>query len=53
MDACAVDVQFMISRVTEQLSDPAELLAVHMYFPDMLLLRLLSLRVPVLSSERG
>ena len=34
----------------EQLSEPAVLLARHTYFPDMLLVRLLSLRVPCLSS---
>lgn len=44
-------VQVTISRLMKQLSDPAELLAVHTYFPDMLLLRLLSFRVPVFSSK--
>lgn len=44
-------VQVTISRLMKQLSDPAELLAAHTYFPDMLLLRLLSLRVPVFSSK--
>lgn len=34
----------------EQLSVPAVLLARQMYFPDMPLVRLLSLRVPCLSS---
>lgn len=53
MVACVVVcyVQVTISRLMEQLSDPAELLAVHIYFPDMLLLRLFSLRVPVFSSK--
>lgn len=36
----------------EQLSEPAVLLARHTYFPDMLLVRLLSLRVPCLSSAK-
>lgn len=36
----------------EQLSVPAVLLARQMYFPDMPLVRLLSLRVPCLSSAR-
>lgn len=42
--------QVMTSRLMEQLSEPAVLLARQMYFPDMLLVRLLSLRVPCLSS---
>jgi len=52
---CAVTfyVQLTISRLMKQLSDPAELLAAHTYFPDMLLLRLLSFRVPVFSSENS
>lgn len=40
----------MTSRLMEQLSEPAVLLALQMYFPDMLLVRLLSRRVPYLSS---
>lgn len=44
-------IQVEISRLMKQLSDPAILLAVHTYFPDMLLLRLLSFRVPVFSSK--
>lgn len=36
----------------EQLSVPAVLLARQVYFPDMPLVRLLSLRVPSLSSAR-
>lgn len=40
----------MTSRLMEQLSEPAVLLALQMYFPDMLLVRLLSRRVPNLSS---
>lgn len=43
-------VQVMTSRLMEQLSEPAVLLALQMYFPDMLLVRLLSRRVPYLSS---
>lgn len=43
-------VQVMTSRLMEQLSEPAVLLALQMYFPDMLLVRLLSRRVPNLSS---
>lgn len=43
-------VQVITSRLMEQLSEPAVLLARQMYFPDMLLVRLLSLRVPCLSS---
>lgn len=43
-------VQVMTSRLMEQLSEPAVLLALQMYFPDMLLVRLLSRRVPDLSS---
>lgn len=46
-------VEETISRLMTQLSDPAELLAVHTYFPDMLLLRLLSFRVPVFSLSIG
>lgn len=45
-----VYVQVITSRLMEQLSEPAVLLARQMYFPDMLLVRLLSLRVPCLSS---
>lgn len=41
-----------MARLMKQLSDPAGLLAVHTYFPDMLLLRLLSFRVPVCSSKQ-
>ena len=40
------------SRLMVQLSEPAVLLARQMYFPDMLLVRLLSLRVPCLSSAK-
>lgn len=43
-------VQVITSRLMEQLSVPAVLLARQMYFPDMPLVRLLSLRVPCLSS---
>lgn len=43
--------QLTMSRLMMQLSDPAELLAVQTYFPDMFLLRLLSFRVPAFSSE--
>ena len=43
-------VRVITSRLMEQLSEPAVLLARQMYFPDMLLVRLLSLRVPCLSS---
>lgn len=43
-------IQVMTSRLMEQLSEPAVLLALQMYFPDMLLVRLLSLRVPCRSS---
>lgn len=35
----------------KQVSDPAVLLALHTYFPDMLLLKLLNFNVPVFSSE--
>lgn len=45
-------LQVITSRLMEQLSEPAVLLARQMYFPDMLLVRLLSLRVPCLSSAR-
>lgn len=51
--ACCVQlhyVQVMTSRLMEQLSEPAVLLALQMYFPDMLLERLLSRRVPYRSS---
>lgn len=41
------------SRLTEQVSEPAVLLARHTYFPDMLLVRLLNLRVPCLSFCMG
>lgn len=44
-------VQVTISRLMKQLSEPAVLLAVQMYFPDMLPLRLLSFRVPVFWSK--
>lgn len=44
-------IQLTMSRLMMQLSDPAELLAVHVYFPDMLLLRLLNFSVPVFSSR--
>lgn len=44
-------VHVTISRLMKQLSEPAVLLAVQVYFPDMLALRLLSFRVPVFSSE--
>lgn len=40
----------MMSNLMLQLWDPAELLAVHTYVPAMLLLRLLSFRLPVFSS---
>lgn len=43
-------VQVMTSRLMEQLSEPAVLLALQMYFPDMLFERLLSRRVPYRSS---
>lgn len=46
-------IQVKTSRLMEQLSEPAVLLARQMYFPDMLLVRLLSLRVPCLSSEKN
>lgn len=46
----ALHVQVITSRLMEQLSVPAVLLARQMYFPDMPLVRLLSLRVPCLSS---
>jgi len=45
-------LQVRSSRLTEQLSEPAVLLARHMNFPDMLFVRLLSLRVPCRSSAR-
>lgn len=45
-------VQVITSRLMEQLSEPAVLLARHTYLPDMLLVRLLSLRVPCLSSAK-
>ena len=45
-------VQVKTSRLMEQLSAPAVLLARHTYFPDMPFVRLLSLRVPCLSSGR-
>lgn len=48
---CLCYVQVTISRLMKQLSEPAELVAVHTYFPDMLLLRLLSFKVPVFSSR--
>lgn len=51
--ACCVQlryVQVMTSRLMEQLSEPAVLLARQMYFPDMLFERLLSRRVPYRSS---
>lgn len=47
---CAVYLQVITSRLMEQLSAPAVLLARQVYFPDMPLVRLLSLRVPCLSS---
>lgn len=47
-----VYLQVITSRLMEQLSEPAVLLARQMYFPDMLLVRLLSLRVPCLSSAK-
>lgn len=43
-------IQVITSRLMEQLSEPAVLLARQMYFPDMLLVRLLSRRVPCFSS---
>lgn len=42
-----------MSRLMKQLSVPAGLVAEHTYFPDMLLLRLLSFRVPVFSLSMG
>ena len=39
-----VDIQVITSRLMEQLSEPAVLLALQTYFPDMFLVRLLSLR---------
>lgn len=42
-----------MSKLMVQVSDAAELLAVHSYFPDMLLLRLFSFREPIFSSGRG
>lgn len=45
-------IQVMTSRLIEQLSEPAVLLARQMYFPDMLLVRLLSRRVPCFSSAK-
>lgn len=50
--AWCVHVQVITSRLMEQLSVPAVLLARQMYFPVMPLVRLLSLRVPCLSSAR-
>ena len=45
-------VQVLTSRLIKQVSEPAVFLAVHTYFPDMFLVRLLSLSVPRFSSER-
>lgn len=44
-------LQVTISRLMKQLSEPAVLLAVQMYFPDILPLRLFSFSVPVFSSK--
>lgn len=49
-DDCVISSQVIMSKLMVQVSDAAELLAVHTYFPDMLLLRLLSFREPVFSS---
>lgn len=49
----AVYIQVITSRLMEQLSVPAVLLARQVYFPDMPLVRLLSLRVPCRSSVNG
>lgn len=43
-------VQFVMCRSISQVFSATVLLAVHTYFPDMLLLRLFSFRVPVFSS---
>ena len=40
----------MTSRLMKQVSVPAVLEALHTYFPDMLLVRLVSFRVPAVSS---
>lgn len=53
MVCAAVYIQVITSRLMEQLSVPAVLLARQVYFPDMPLVRLLSLRVPCRSSVNG
>jgi len=43
-------IHVMTSRLMKQVSSPAELDEVHTYFPDILLLRLFSFKVPAVSS---